>query len=127
LPKSEIETYLTTDDPAPLRPHPVPFVDSGITALIDGFQGFEAIDFVGDRVYLTIETELDEGMLGYLVVGQVTPDLSEVVMGKVVTEVMPQARQENRTDETLFIYADSLRIPLFFNNNRIKQPLLKFS
>jgi hypothetical protein len=109
LSKSEIETYLASDNPAPLSPRPVPFDDSGLSSLIGGFQGFEAIEFVGDRVYLTIEAELDDGMRGYLVSGQIAPDLSEVVMvAEVVTEIVLQGRHENRTDETMLLYADTL-------------------
>ncbi len=122
LPKSEIEAYLATDNPVPLRPQPVPFVDSGITSLIDGFQGFEAIAFAGNRVYLTIEAELDEGMLGYLVAGKITPNLSEVVIEtSVVTEILPQAKHDNRTDETLFIYGDTLITLYEVNGTRVNE------
>ena len=109
LSKTEIEDYLATDNPVPLRPRAVPFIDSGRISLINGFQGLEAIAFAGDRAYLTVEAELNEGMRGSLVAGQMMPNLSELVMDTaVITEILPQARQENRTDETLFVYGDSL-------------------
>ncbi len=99
LPKADIEAYLATLDPEPLIPQPIPFINSGIVSLIDGFQGFEAIAFAGDHVYLTVEAELTEGMRGYLVAGQMIPGLREVVLEVVISEILPQTKHGVKVNE----------------------------
>ena len=50
--------------------------------MIDGFEGFEAIAFDGQDVYLTLEADTKDGMRGYLVQGEIMLDLSEIVIDR---------------------------------------------
>ncbi len=109
LPKAEIEAYLMTEDAEPLTPLAIPMNDAGLSSQIDGFEGYEAITFAGDVVYLTIEANTKDGMRGYLVAGQIAPDLSELVVETaVITEILPQTNQVNHSDETLLIDGETL-------------------
>lgn len=109
LPKAEIEAYLLGDAADPLTPLAIPVQDEGLSSLIDGFEGYEAIAFIDDEVYLTIEANTKDGMRGYLVAGQMAPDLSElVVKTAVITEILPQTDQNNHSDETLLVDDDKL-------------------
>ena len=109
LTKAEIEAYLATDDAEPLTPLAIPVNDEGLSSQIDGFEGYEAIAFAGDEVYLTIEANTKDGMRGYLVAGQIAPDLSELVVETaVITEILPQTNQVNHSDETLLVAGDKL-------------------
>lgn len=116
LSKAEIEAYLAADAAAPLTPLAIPLNDAGLSSLIDGFEGYEAIAFAGDAVYLTVEANTSEGMRGYLVAGRMTPDLSELVVETaVITEIRPQTNQNNHSDETLLV--DGSRLVTLYETN----------
>lgn len=102
LSKADILAFLDGTLAGPLTPYEVPFVDSGVDQ-IDGFQGFEAIAFSDDRVYLTIEAK-PETMMGYLVSGTINPELSEIRLDPdSLTSIPPQASIDNMTDEALLV------------------------
>jgi hypothetical protein len=78
LKREVIEAYLGGASTTPLVPEEVPFSASGLAATVDGFEGYEAIAFDGDRAYLTIEASTGGTMHSYLVAGRVTPGPGEV-------------------------------------------------
>ena len=51
-------------------PQAIPFDDGGLASAISGFEGFESIAFLGDDVFVTIESHRSGGMMGYLVHGR---------------------------------------------------------
>ena len=111
LPKSAITAYLDDESPAALLPQAIPFSTPDFAGMIDGFEGFEAIAFDGQDVYLTIEANTKEGMRGYLVQGEIMLDLSEIVIDSgMPKEILPQADLENQTYETLLVAGDKLLI-----------------
>ena len=56
-----------------------------------------------------MEANTRQGMRGYLVRGQLAPDLSELVVETAVfTEILPQTSQNNHSDETLLVAGDNL-------------------
>jgi len=59
------------------------------SAQLEGFDGFEAIAFAGDQLYLTVEAALNGTMKGYLITGNVTPNLSELRMQTEAVAEMP--------------------------------------
>lgn len=108
LPRSEILAYLEGERDAPLEPTPVPFVFEGLEQ-IDGFEGFEALAFEGDSVFLTIEARRSGGMMGYLVKGEVAEGLSEIrVDAGTRVKLPPQAPLDNFSDELLLIVDGSV-------------------
>ncbi len=103
LPKEAVLTFLEGRGEGPLTPQPIPLLDEGVANII-GFEGYEAIAFMGNDVYLTIESSPPEGMLGFLAKGQINPDLSMITVDiATAVEIPPQAELENYTDETLLI------------------------
>ncbi|MEM7131785.1 MAG: hypothetical protein AAF702_36060 [Chloroflexota bacterium] len=88
----------------PLNAIPVPF-NSGLLRLrIPRFyQGFEAVTFVGDQIYLTVEAgQRKDEMASYLVSGSVEPDLSEIRIDyESYVEILAQADLSNQSDESL--------------------------
>ena len=57
--------------PQPLHPRTIPFDDAKIRHQLDGYEGYEAIAFEGDRFYALVEGRLlFGGMRGYLVTGR---------------------------------------------------------
>jgi len=104
IPKAAIVAYLTGESTLPLTPTPILLDDSAVQAQLIGSEGYEAIAFDGNRVYLTLETSRLGGMLGYLVAGEITEDLSLLRLDPtVLTPIEPQANLLNMTDEALFL------------------------
>ncbi len=110
LSKEEILVFLQTEAPETLEPRRIPWFDTTIPDLVEGFEGYEALVFLDDRVFLTIESSgQGEGMVGYLVSGTIAPDLSEIRLDPdTLTEIMPQAELNNFTDEALVLVEDVL-------------------
>lgn len=105
LTKAAIVDYLAAEGPAALEPFPIPIMGPDIVATVPGFDGFEAIAFVEDEVFLMIEAELeDESMRGYLVKGTVAPDLSSITLDLAnMAELLPQSTFGNMSYESLFV------------------------
>lgn len=118
LPKSDILDYLDGRTIGPLEPIAVPFDAYGMNSWMENFQGFEAIGFQGDRVYLTIESGSEDEMMGYLAAGQVAPDLSKIVVDtEHLVPIPPQASLDNKADEALLVLDD--RVITFYEANGV--------
>lgn len=100
-----------------IKPIPVPLYAEEIYTAVPGFEGFEAIAFIGNQVYLTIEAR--QGLLnmdGYLVSGQIAPDLSAIYLdANSLTKNSPQIRLHNKSDEALLVVDN--QIITFFEIN----------
>ncbi len=108
IPKDEIAAYLNGESFAPIEPVQIPFSAPEAYG-IDGFEGFEAITFAGDTVYMTIEVSGAEGMYAYLVAGQIAPDLSGVTLDTTtMTKIATQSGVDNMSEETLLLADDRL-------------------
>lgn len=106
LHKQAILDYLVQEAPIPLTPTPIPFNTNRLD--IFGSQGFEAVDFglldgVETAVF-TIEAAPWGQMRGYLLRGQMAPDLSQLTLElEPIVEMLPQARQFNMAYEAVLI------------------------
>ncbi|MCB8985580.1 MAG: hypothetical protein H6659_17270 [Ardenticatenaceae bacterium] len=109
LPKSAILDYLDGRSPGPLTPQAIPFAAPGLADKIPGFQGYEAIAFAGDEVYLTVEADGRNGPMGYLVRGAIAPDLSQITVdADSLLEIAPQSNRGNTSDETLLVAGEQV-------------------
>ncbi len=108
LPKADILAFLDGATSEPLEAIEIPFIAPDLDKQIDGFEGYEAIAFVGDRAFLTIEAETDHP-IGYLVAGTITSDLSELVVDTSnLVEIQPQSASSNKSEETLLVAGDTV-------------------
>jgi hypothetical protein len=120
LAKEDLLAFLDGIQTGPLSPIEIPFIAPDLDQ-IEGFQGFEAIAFSGDQVFLTIEARPDK-MMGYLIVGTITPNLSAVYLDPAtLTEIPPQVQIDNMTDEALLVTPDG--VFSFFEANGVKNNL----
>lgn len=109
LPRADIVAYLDGKLEGPLEPREIPFVAPEVWLTISGYEGFEAIAFEGDQAFLTIEASPSWGMIGYLVKGEMAPDLSELVLDTSLYVPLPSAsHQNNKADEALLIAGDQV-------------------
>jgi hypothetical protein len=108
LDKADILAFLSGDSLTPLEPRSVPLVAPGLVERIPGFEGFEAIAFEGDRVYMTIEARQGR-MTGYLVAGYADPALGWISLDAAsLTPIQPQTSISNLSDESLVIFGTRL-------------------
>lgn len=104
LPKDEILAFLAGESSEPLTPLPIPFDASALIDEISGFEGFEAIGFLGDQMLMTVEARGVFSMVGYLASGEIRSDLSDAWLDSTtVAEISPQSKVSNASDETLLI------------------------
>lgn len=108
LMKSDVLNFLEGNAEDKLEPTLIPFFDGGLQDAIRGYEGFEAIAFAGNRLFLTIEAS-PKTMRGFLVSGFIQPDLSEIrIDASTLTEIPLQQNLSNFSDETLLIYKEKL-------------------
>jgi hypothetical protein len=109
IPKSALSAYLDGDSAAPIEPEKIVFDTAGLPQTLSGFEGFEAIAFDQDVVYVTVETRQAGGMMGYLLKGTVAEDCSAVTLDpESRQELPPQADLSNMTDETIILDGDRI-------------------
>lgn len=82
--KADLLARLDHTASGPLEPRCIAFDSGGIEKRITRFEGYEAIGFSGDQVFLTVETHRRTGK-GLLVTGRIAPDLSVLKL-----EALPQ-------------------------------------
>lgn len=115
IPKGDILAYLDGIRAAPITPIEVPFESSGVGDRMRGFEGYEAIVFDGEIAYLTIEVS-GGGMQGFVLRGQIEPDLSQFTMvGPRMTEIEQPVNLGNRSDESILIYHN--QVVTFYESN----------
>lgn len=122
LPKTEILDFLQGATSGPLTPQPLPLAELELTVQIAGYEGFEAIAFAGETVFLTVEAEESEGMVGHLLTGFIAPDLSVLRLDpEQRVEIPPQAQLENMTDEAI-VLADNQVLTFYEANGFVVNP-----
>jgi len=106
--KAEVLARLEQPVPEPLEPRCIRFDSGGLEKSIPGFEGYEAIGFIGEQAYLSVETRSGTGK-GFLLTGRIAPDLSVLKL-----EASPQAalalpgQVSNAGFETLVMGEDRL-------------------
>lgn len=116
IPKQAILDYLDGKSREPIAPNKILLSAPGLKNSIRDYEGFESIVFLNQRVYLTIESGKNNNMMGYLVSGTISSDLTEIVLDTSnVVEIEPAIQMDNRTDEALIVTQN--KIFTFFEIN----------
>lgn len=116
IPKTEILAVLDGGRKDPIVPKRVRWIDEDIIKKVDAdgfnFQGYESIVFVGDAVYVTIETQSKTNpnlMQGYLLAGKIAADLSAITIDTTkMTPIKSPAPLNNMCFESMFAAGDKL-------------------
>jgi hypothetical protein len=101
LSKADLLAFLDGSHGGALRPRPVRFEAPGVVDNVAGFDGYEAIVFDGDRVFVLVESTGEAAMQGYLASGAVQADGTVRLDAATVTPLPPQAHLRNLSYETL--------------------------
>jgi len=110
LERDEVISYLEEVDSNPLVPKVITLNADGLSSKFVGYEGFEAIAFLGEKVFLTVESKQKTGMMGYIVTGEINTDNDPVISLDLdsAVEILPQATLSNMTDEALLVYEDHI-------------------
>lgn len=115
IPRVDIIAFLDGQRDGSLTPQAVAFNGATLRDL-PNFEGFEAIAFNGNDVYLTIETDQGFEMLGYLVTGKIEPDLSELRVDATTTvSIAAQSPIDNYSEEAV-LFIDETVVTLYEAN-----------
>jgi len=108
IPKDDLIAYLNGENTDSINPQAIPFYAPGLNERIPGFEGFEAITFSGDRVYLTVEAN-NGGMTSYLVSGWFEEGLKAVYIdADRRVAIQPQTQIPNLGEESLVSFGRRL-------------------
>ncbi|NIM15829.1 MAG: hypothetical protein GTO45_27885 [Candidatus Aminicenantes bacterium] len=132
IPKEEILAYLdnrkNNNHPSPIEPQAIDFIIEKELyekiSSIEGFEGFEAIAFWENKVFMTIEASPGH-MLGYLVSGEVeiTPALKKITLKHTgsseseLVKIEPKPGINNMAYETLVVTGNEV-IALYEANGK---------
>jgi hypothetical protein len=109
LPKQAIVDALRGANTRPLQATLIPLFGFEALEEIEGFEGFEAIAFAGERIYLTIEARRGDTMLSVLVTGLMLPDQSAIRLYPTLrSEIPAQSPFLNLGDEALIVRGDEV-------------------
>jgi len=119
--KADVLARLENTASGPLEPRCIPFDSGGLEKRIPGFEGYEAIGFVGEQAYLTVETRQGTGK-GFLVTGRIAPDLSVLKLEASPQATLPlPAKVANAGFETLVVGGERLLALYEANGARVNQ------
>lgn len=109
LDRAPILDYLDGQTRALPQPSPIPFVAPDLATSVPGFEGYEAIVFHGDLVFLTVEANVEGDMHSYIVAGSAAPNLAEVrIDPATLTEIPQPVESPNKSDESLLIVGEQV-------------------
>ena len=109
IPRSELAAALSERSDTPITPTPIPLEVPGFDRHIPYFQGYEAIAFHGDRVFVSIEATTEAKAQGYLLDGRIDADLSRLRLDPSRAVLLPpQAQLPNIAYEALLVASDTL-------------------
>ena len=120
--KSEILNAIKSGKNLPITPKKTRFKTPDYSSLINGFDGFEAIAFNGDRIYITIESEYRGKMVSYLAWGKINSKSLEVVMDEKNLETIKTPIQLNNLSfESLLINDEDIIMIYEANGSNLRK------
>ena len=105
--KSAITNYIQAKETNPIIHTKIELDSKDIENQIDGFQGYEAIVFNDNNVYLSVEAEISGQMFAYIIKGEIDSNANKITLQpKSLKEIPTPVSLENMAFETLLIVND---------------------
>lgn len=102
--KQRLLSFVQRRARGPIEARPVRFDSGGLEKKIPGFEGFEAVSFCEDRVYLTVEARPEGSMTGYIVSGEIDAAGSSIRLApESLRQIPSQSGLGNMAEEALTI------------------------
>ena len=120
--KGEVLNAIKSGEKLPITPKKTRFKTPDYSSLINGFDGFEAIAFNRDKIYITIEAEHDGEMVSYLAWGKIDSKSLEVVMNEEDLETIKTPIQLNNLSfESLLINDEDIIMIYEANGSNLRK------
>lgn len=119
IPKNEIIEFLNSTR-STILPIEIKWNSNNVEKRIYGFEGFEAIAFDSNQVYLTIEAEKWNRNLGYLIKGEAT-DNSIILNKNSLKKVKTPIHLRNMTYETILLENDYVNVIYEVNSEIVNE------
>jgi len=120
--KGEILNAIKSSKKLPITPKKTSFKTPDYSSLIKGFDGFEAIAFDGDKIYITIESERRGEMVSYLAWGKIDSKSLEVVIDEKDLETIKTPIQLNNLSfESLLINDENIIMIYEANGSNLRK------
>ena len=120
--KGEILNAIKGDKKLPITPKKTRFKTPDYSSLIKGFDGFEAIAFNRNKIYITIEAEHDGEMVSYLVWGKIDSKSLEVVINeKDLQTIKTPIQLNNISFESLLINDEDIIMIYEANGSNLRK------
>ena len=120
--KGEVLNAIKSGKKRPITPKKTRFKTPDYSSLIKGFDGFEAIAFDGDKIYITIESEHRGEMVSYLAWGKIDSKSLEVVMNEEDLETIKTPIQLNNLSfESLLINDENIIMIYEANGSNLRK------
>lgn len=117
-----IKDYLAGRRTVVLEPRRISFDDREIASQIPGFQGYEAIAHIKNRVFLTIESLSENGMQAHLVQGTLSEDWQKIILDPASRQSLDlPAQVRNMSYETLVVAGEKLLVIYELNGLNINR------
>lgn len=99
----------------------VPILNSDLRKVIRGFEGFEAIVFVEQNIYLTVESHGGSPMMGYLIQGEIQGEFESIALDpESLVELAPLSSAENATFEAI-TYLNGKIFAIYEHNSKQRE------
>lgn len=122
IPKIEILNSIKPNGKAPIAPKKTRFKTPDYKSLINGFDGFEAIAFNGNKVFISIEAEHNGQMNSYIIWGDIDPSTLDVSIDKDHLKWVDTPIQlSNISYESLLIYRNDVLMLYEANGSNLQQ------
>lgn len=109
LSRSDLAAILNGVIRGPLSPQQLTLVDASVTAQIPGFLDYQALEVIGERVYLLAQGSLNNSPSSYLVSGSLSAELTSLTLdSSKIVELPLQPVNASRPYRSLLANADTL-------------------
>ena len=107
--KIEILSALGKKEKKPITPKQTRFLTPDFSKTIPGFDGFEAISFINNEVFISIEAEENGIMYGYVAWGEINPRTLEIqIKDENIKKLNTPIQIENMSFESLLFHNENL-------------------
>ena len=122
IPKVEILNSIKSNEKVPITPKQTRFKTPDYKNLINGFDGFEAIAFNGNEIFISIEAEHNGKMNSYIIWGNINPSTLDVNIDKDHLKWVDTPIQlDNISYESLLTYRDDVLMLYEANGSNLQQ------
>lgn len=107
--KDRLMNYVNGLNTNKIEPKEIDFHAPNLQKLLNGFEGYEAICFSGDTVFITIEVENKFGVKSFIIKGKIDTAVSVLTLDEnSLTQLPSEINLPNMAHETLTIYNDKI-------------------